>query len=104
MRALHGPLVERFYAEHRVDRLFLGAGSVGVEGVRSSYLESIGAKRAAIAAAQATVVVADSSKFARRSLVVVTDWSAVSALVTDDQAPPAVLEAIRRQGVEVITA
>jgi DeoR/GlpR family transcriptional regulator of sugar metabolism len=104
IRALHGPIVERFYAEHRVDRLFLGAGSLDAEGVRDSFLEAIGGKRAAIAAAHTTVVVADSSKFVHSALVNLTGWSAVATLVTDDGAPAAVLDAIREQGVEVITA
>jgi DeoR/GlpR family transcriptional regulator of sugar metabolism len=104
IRALHGPLVERFYADHKVDRLFLGAGSLSADGVRDSYLESVSSKQAAIAAASTTVVVADSSKFAHAALAEVTGWSAVSTLVTDDGAPGALLDAIREQGVEVITA
>jgi DeoR/GlpR family transcriptional regulator of sugar metabolism len=50
------------------------------------------------------VVVADSSKFVHSALVNLTGWSAVATLVTDDGAPAAVLDAIREQGVEVITA
>ncbi|MCW2953839.1 MAG: DeoR/GlpR transcriptional regulator [Conexibacter sp.] len=104
IRSLYGPLVERFYAEHQVDRLFIGAGSVSREGLRDSNIEAIGAKRAAIASARRTVVVADSSKFELTALTLVAPWSQITTLVTDAGAPEAELDAVRAAGVEVIVA
>jgi DeoR/GlpR family transcriptional regulator of sugar metabolism len=104
IRSMHGALVERFYAEHQVDRLFIGAGSLGAEGIRDSNLGALGAKRAAIAAARQITVVADSSKFRRTALALVSEWRHVTTLVTDNGAPRAALDTIREAGVEVIVA
>jgi DeoR/GlpR family transcriptional regulator of sugar metabolism len=103
-RSLHGPLVQSFYSDYQADKLFIGAGSVSVAGLRDSNLAAFPAKRAAIAAATQTIVVADSSKFRRSALALVIDWTRVGVLVTDDRAPSEPLEEIRAQGVEVILA
>jgi DeoR/GlpR family transcriptional regulator of sugar metabolism len=104
VRSMSGPLVERFYADHKVDMLFIGAGSLGEDALRDSNLGALGAKRAAIAAARRVTVVADSSKFRRTALAVVAPWSDITTLVTDGGAPPAALDAIREAGVEVLVA
>lgn len=103
-RSMYGPLVERFYTEHQVDRLFIGAGSISDEGIRDSNIDALGAKRAAISAARDIVVVADSSKFRRTALAQVAAWSEISTFVTDSGAPAEVLERIRAAGVEVVVA
>lgn len=52
--------------------------------------------------AQRTVVVADSSKVGRRGFTPIAASSAVDCLVTDSDADPAELAALRKTGVEVI--
>jgi DeoR/GlpR family transcriptional regulator of sugar metabolism len=104
IRSLHGPLVERFYADHHVDRLFIGAGSMDETGLRDSNLEALEAKRAAIRASRETVVVADSAKFELNALALVAPWSDITTFVTDAEAPEAALQAIAAQGVEVLVA
>ena len=49
-------------------------------------------------------VVADASKFGRRSLSVIGGINSVRRIITDDRARPETLEAIRSKGVEVIVA
>jgi DeoR family transcriptional regulator of aga operon len=49
-------------------------------------------------------VVADASKFGRRSLSVIGAINSVRRIITDDRARPETLEAIRNKGVEVIVA
>jgi len=103
-RSLSGPLVEAFYRTHRVDKLIIGAGSVGPDGLRDSNVSALEAKRAAIGAASQTVVVADHTKFGRTALALVCDWSSVKVLVTDRDAPADMVAAVRAQGVVVIVA
>ncbi len=103
-RSLSGPLVERFYEAHRVDKLFIGAGSVGADGLRDSNVAAMGSKRAAIASATQTIVVADHSKFERNALVLIADWSAITALVTDREPPHDILEIAMAHGVRVWVA
>lgn len=103
-RSVAGPLVEAFYRTHRVDKLFIGAGSIGADGIRDSNVSALEAKQAAISAASQTIVVADHTKFERSALVLVADWSLIKALVTDRDAPAEVLEKVRACGVDVIVA
>ena len=48
------------------------------------------------------VVVADTSKFQRRSLSVIAKLDAVHKLITDSGANPEVLQALRARNIEVI--
>ena len=48
------------------------------------------------------IVVADSSKFQRRSLSVIAKLDAVHKVITDSGASPEVLSALRARNVEVI--
>ncbi len=103
-RSVSGSLVEAFYETHRVDKLFIGAGSLGLDGLRDSNVAALNAKRAAIQSANQTIVVADHSKFERSALVLVADWSDIAVLITTEGAPVEALETIRSRGVEVIVA
>jgi DeoR/GlpR family transcriptional regulator of sugar metabolism len=100
--AMYGALTEQFYAEHQVDKLVIGAGSVNSDGLRDSNIDALAAKRAAIAAAHQVVLVADSSKFGLTALALVCDWSPIGTLVTDTGAPADVLDSIRDAGTTVI--
>ena len=48
------------------------------------------------------VVVADSSKFARRSLSVIAKLDGVHKVVTDDGVPPEMVAALRARSIEVV--
>jgi DeoR family transcriptional regulator of aga operon len=48
------------------------------------------------------IVVADSSKFVRRSLSVIAPLDDVHKVLTDDRVTPAVVAAIKARGVEVL--
>jgi DeoR family ulaG and ulaABCDEF operon transcriptional repressor len=50
------------------------------------------------------IVIADSSKFEPRGSMAVCQWSRVQMLITDDGAPPQMLEQIRARGVNVLIA
>ena len=55
-----------------------------------------------IRVAREVVVVADSSKFARRNLSLIAPLDAVHKIITDDALAPAMVTAIKMRGVEVI--
>jgi DeoR/GlpR family transcriptional regulator of sugar metabolism len=48
------------------------------------------------------IVVADCSKFRRRSLSVIASLDRVHKVITDDRAPREMIEALKAQNVEVI--
>ena len=46
--------------------------------------------------------VADSSKFLRRSLSIITEMSAIHRVITDDKADPRIVEQFRARNIEVL--
>jgi DeoR family fructose operon transcriptional repressor len=95
----------RALADLRTDVAFLGANGISVAHGFSTPDEAEAAtKRAMTAAAQRVVVLADSSKLGREHLVRFADISAVDALVTDDEADPALIAEFEQLGLEVIVA
>jgi DeoR/GlpR family transcriptional regulator of sugar metabolism len=101
---LLGPETERFYADARADKLFIGVGSISSEGLRDSNINAFAVKRAAISAAACVIVVADHSKFSRGALATVADWQQVDVLVTDTAAPANQLANIEKFDVRIIRA
>lgn len=102
---LVGPATQRQLADLVADRAFLGANAISPEAGLCADIElTAETKRAMVAAARQVVVVADHSKLGRSALYRVAPVESISALVTDDRADTAILEAFRAVGVEVIVA
>jgi DeoR family transcriptional regulator of aga operon len=86
---LVGPIATQAVEGLHVDWAFLGAEGVEPEaGITNINVVEIPLKRAMIAAARNAAVVADSSKFGRRSLATVCTLDDVDAVITDDGVPP----------------
>ena len=80
---LSGPLTEDNLRQFQTDLAVLGADAMGPDGLHTSDLGVARISRAMIACARESWVVADSSKFTRRSFVKFADWSDIAHLVTD---------------------
>jgi DeoR family fructose operon transcriptional repressor len=105
MRALVGPVAEAALADLHADRLFLGANGVDLrKGVTTPNLVEAQTKRAMVESAREVVVVADHSKAGRVTFSRVCSLDRVSALITDDAAPPTFIQALENQGVKVYVA
>jgi DeoR/GlpR family transcriptional regulator of sugar metabolism len=81
---LTGPLTEENLRQFQTELAILGADAVSREGLYTSDLGIARISQAMIACARESWLVADSSKFARRSFVKFADWAAISHLVTDE--------------------
>lgn len=99
---LVGSLAESTMRLVNVGTAIVGVDGLSVEGgltthdhteARTNYLM--------IERAQRVIVVTDSSKLGNKTLAKMADCSEIQALVTDDRADPAELEAIRAIGVDV---
>src|SRR5215203_2653559 len=102
-RSLVGVLAEDALRQLRADVAFLGASGVDDDlSVVDSTMVEVPIKRAMIGSAAKTVLLADSAKFGMRGAVRVCGAAELDVLVTDDAAPAAACEALRRAGVEVI--
>jgi DeoR family fructose operon transcriptional repressor len=92
--------------EHlRMDVAFLGTNGITARHGFSTPDETEAATKQAMArAAQRTVVLADSSKLGREHLVRFAPVDDVDVLVTDSDADPGTVAALRTAGVEVVVA
>lgn len=81
--SLVGPWVEQTLRSLSVDIFFMGADAIDGVGISNSTVEEAEVKRLALAAAKSTVLLADSTKFGRRSFARVCQLQDISALITD---------------------
>ncbi len=99
-----GPKTKEFLGDLRASKLFLGASSLSLkEGLLNSNLYESEIKRTMIASADQVIVLADSSKFETSSYHVFARWESVDILVSDHLLPEGIRQALREQGVEVLT-
>jgi DeoR/GlpR family transcriptional regulator of sugar metabolism len=104
-RSLIGPMAEHSFDDLSFDTLFLTVGGLDLQHGLSEYnLDDAAVKRAAFASARRRIAVADSSKLGRAAFARIAALERLDVLVTDSQAPPALVEAIRGVGVEVVIA
>ena len=97
-----GLLAQTSLAALRFDTAILGCcGLSAADGLTACDLPDAAVKRAAIASARRTIVVTDGSKFTRTALAAVAPASSLDAVVTDETAPAAQLEALTAAGVTV---
>jgi len=98
-----GALAAATLHELHVDQAFLAIHSVSVRGgLTYPSFEEVDAKRAIIQAASEVILLADSSKFGRESLVRVAPITAVHRIITTPGVDPAEAAAIRDLGIDLI--
>ena len=101
--SLSGPQAEQTLRGLQADRLFLGVDGIDPEiGLMTPDVLEAQLNAAMIQIAREVIVVADSSKFERRSVSVIARIGAVRRVITDAGAPKRVLEALRGRSIEVI--
>ena len=100
--SLSGPIAETALAALRANRLYLGADAIDPQiGVMTPHLAEAELNAKMIGISQQVVVVADSSKFARRNISLIARVEQLHMLITDRAAPPDAIEQLRERGVEV---
>jgi DeoR family fructose operon transcriptional repressor len=100
-----GPETVEALDQVRADLAFVGANGITVaHGLSTPDRTEAAVKRAIIARARRTVVLADSSKIGIERTIKFAELSDVDALVTDKEIAPSDRRAIEKAGVEVITA
>jgi DeoR family transcriptional regulator of aga operon len=101
--SLVGPHAEQTLRGLTADRLFLGVDGLDPEvGLTTPDILEAQLNALMIRAAREVVVVADSSKFTRRSLSVIARLEEVHKVLTDDRVAPETVAALRARGVEVV--
>lgn len=102
--SLVGDWVTHALSTVRVRTVFLGANAVSTAaGITTPNLQEAAAKRAMIAAAERTILVADRTKLNCTTFGFVAPVTSVDVMVTNAEADPVVLEELRQLGVRVET-
>ena len=100
-----GSLVVNTLDQINIHKAFLGAWGVTVsQGLTETHLLEVELKKNIIAHCDEIIAVADSSKIGRVALASFACLEDISRLVTDDDADPEQIEALRLRGVEVLLA
>ncbi|WP_439872783.1 DeoR/GlpR family DNA-binding transcription regulator [Rhizobium leguminosarum] len=92
--------IRNFYAR----RFFLGAQGVGALGIMESDALVIQSEQKLMHQADELVVMADSSKFHRRSSLILCPLERVSTIITDDGIPEEAVRMIENAGIRLIVA
>src|SRR4029079_3079209 len=101
--SLVGPHAEHTLRGLNADRLFLGVDGLDPEiGLSTPDVLEAQLNTSMIRASREVIVVADSSKFKRRSLSVIAKLDSVHKVITDDRATPEMVAALQAHGIEVI--
>ena len=98
-----GHLSELALNELRVNKVFMGIRAISLEsGLTNDYLPETQTDRKILSISREVIVVADHTKCERTSGVFLAPLTVVSTFVTDHQAPPDFLQALRELGIDVL--
>lgn len=100
--SLVNPLATLLLEHLHVDLAVVGCNGVDLDGITNINLPEAELKRAMIAAADRTVVVADGSKLGQRHLGRIARLADVDTLVTGPSAPQHEVRALRAAGLDVV--
>jgi DeoR/GlpR family transcriptional regulator of sugar metabolism len=104
LEVLVGPLAVEAFSKIHADVAIMSAGGITADGVTNSHGLLIEIQRAMIQAAQTVIFCLDHTKFGRLSVSRLCGLEDIDIIVTDPQAPPALVEALNQKGVEVVIA
>ena len=101
--SLSGPHAERTLRGLHADRLFLGVDGIDPEiGIMTPDIHEAQLNAVMIQVSREVVVVADSTKFQRRSLSVITKLDSVHRLITDEGLAPETVQLLRGRNIDVV--
>jgi len=101
---LVGPLAVEAFSKLHADVAVMSAGGITLEGITNSHSLLIDIQLAMMRAAHRVIFCLDHTKFGRRSVSPLCDLAQVHAIVTDTNAPKALLDQFRAKGIEVVVA
>lgn len=99
-----GPYANELLGRLHVTTTVLSAAGIAEEGLFNAHLLLAETEQAMLKAATRVIVVADSSKFGRKSLTLVSGLDAIDALVSDDGMPQSWRDVVARAGANVVIA
>ena len=101
---LSGFPAEDNFSHFNLDKAFIGIGGIDREGVTDFHVGEARIHRQLIRSARQSIVLADSGKLGMRAMTNVCSLKEIDIVVTDSNAPAALLRVLERAGVRVIVA
>ena len=93
---------ENFLNDLSCNKLFLGIDGLDIDfGLTTSHLGEAHLNQVMMRAAQKVIVLADSSKFGKRSFGKIGQLSQIHHIITDSNAPAHTVQILREKGIEV---
>jgi DeoR family transcriptional regulator of aga operon len=103
--SLVGAPAEKNFKNYLSDKMFLGVDALDIEfGLMTPNIEEASLNQTMLEISQQVIVLADSSKFFRRSLAIICPISRINILITDDGIPTNYKTNLEKLGIEVIIA
>jgi DeoR family transcriptional regulator of aga operon len=100
-----GHITEQALAEVRVDKVIMGTRGVSLEhGLTNDYLQETLTDRAILKIGREIIIVADHTKVNRVSTVLLAPLKSLHKLVTDVKVDKKFIQALKKQGIDVIVA
>ena len=100
--SLVGPLGEGLFEKVNIQKAFMGAAGFAIEaGLSDATEEEAQIKRLMVQGASEVVGLVDHTKWGRAAFATFCETTDIGVVVTDAGAPPAMVEEVRRTGVEV---
>ena len=100
-----GHLTEQALAEVRVDKVIIGTRGVSLEhGLTNDYSQEIMTDRAVLKIGREVIIVADHTKVNRVSTALLAPLKNIHTLVTDSKADKKFVQALKKQGINVLVA
>jgi DeoR/GlpR family transcriptional regulator of sugar metabolism len=100
-----GHITEQALVEVRADKVFMGTRGVSLEhGLTNDYLQETLTDRAILKSGREIVIVADHTKINRVATVLLAPLNTMQTLVTDAEADKKFVQALKKQGFNVIVA
>jgi DeoR family fructose operon transcriptional repressor len=99
-----GPYANELLGRLHVTTTVLSAAGIAEEGLFNAHLLLAETEQAMLKAASRVMVVADSSKFGRKSLTLVSGLDAIDTFVSDDGMPQTWRDVVARAGAKLVIA
>lgn len=100
-----GHITEQALVEVRADKVFMGTRGVSLEhGLTNDYLQETLTDRAILKSGRDVMIVADHTKVNRVATVLLAPLTSMHTFVTDSKADKKFVQALNRQGIQVLMA
>jgi DeoR family transcriptional regulator, aga operon transcriptional repressor len=100
-----GHITEQALVEVRADKVFMGTRGVSLEhGLTNDYLQETLTDRAILKSGRDVIIVADHTKVNRVATVLLAPLTSMYTFVTDAKADKKFVQALKRQGIQILLA